>query len=106
MNNFKDYNLLNNKTTSSSLNYNYSDYNNYKSWSNSGRSIIKVSSIDEYSNIITSNFKTNRLHKMEEPYSTPTNTDLSWSNMNTAYMNMNKKNVDGKKKIKNNIKLI
>ena len=93
MNNFKDYNLLNNKTTSSSLNYNYSDYNNYKSWSNSGRSIIKVSSKDEY-------------NKMEEPYSTPTNTDLSWSNMNTAYMNMNKKNVDGKKKIKNNIKLI
>jgi hypothetical protein len=99
MNNFKDYNLLNNKTTSSSLNYNYSDYNNYKSWSNSGGSNIKVSSIDEFSNIVTSNFKTNRLQKLDEPYSTPTNTDLSWSNKNTACMNINKNDAGQNNKI-------
>ena len=98
MNNFKNYNLLDNNTTSSTLNYNYNDYNNYKSWSNTGRTNIKVSSIDEHNNIITTSFKTNRIPKMYNPYLTPTEPTLSWSNK----VNKNSKNNTNNKNNKKN----
>ena len=60
------------------LNYAKKDYNNYQSWSNVGRSNIKISSVDENGNVLTNSFKTSRLQPLSIPSSTFTDIQLSW----------------------------
>ena len=60
------------------LNYNYSSYNNYQSWSNVGRSKISISTIDESGNIQTIYQNTSRLQRLTTPFSTFTDVNLSW----------------------------
>lgn len=63
---------------SNDLNYKYQDYNNYNSWSNKIIGNIKISSIDEYNNIQTNNFKNNKLEILKSPYQTFVDVNLAW----------------------------
>mgnify|MGYP001449959616 CR=1 FL=1 len=80
MNNLPDYDLLKNKTTNSTLNYNYSEYNNYNSWSNYGVNNITMSIIDQYGNIETSNHDYTKLPRLNDPFATFGNVKKSWVN--------------------------
>ena len=71
----ENYSLLNNKSTNSNLNYNTSHYNNYQSWSNVGRGMIKLSEVDDNGN--TQTVKQN-FSRLSEPTSTQTDINLSW----------------------------
>tara|TARA_B100000795_G_scaffold269311_2_gene258330 strand:- start:313 stop:564 length:252 start_codon:yes stop_codon:yes gene_type:complete len=75
--NLENYSLLS-KSQNNNLNYKYNQYNNYQSWSNVGRSLIKISSIDENGNTQTINQHTSRIQRLSNPYSTPTDVNLSW----------------------------
>ena len=77
-NNLENYNLLKNNSTNNNLNYNHQDYNNYQSWSNVGRSFIKISGIDEHGNIQTSTQDTSRLQRLTKPFATFADVNLSW----------------------------
>jgi hypothetical protein len=76
--NLENYSLLKNNSTNTNLNYNQTSYNNYQSWSNKGRSFIKISSIDEHGNIETSSHDSSRLQKLQKPYATFGDVELSW----------------------------
>ena len=73
--NLENYSLLKSNNTH---NYNNKNYNNYQSWSNVRNSIIKISSIDEHGNTQTTEQKTSKLERLNEPVSTFTDTNLSW----------------------------
>tara|TARA_B110001469_G_C9505526_1_gene252201 strand:+ start:527 stop:772 length:246 start_codon:yes stop_codon:yes gene_type:complete len=75
--NLANYNLLD-KSTNNNLNYNYKNYDNYQSWSNIRYSNIVISSIDVSGNALTTNQKTSRLQRLNDPYDTPTDEKLSW----------------------------
>lgn len=74
----ENYSLLNNKSTNSNLNYNTPNYNNYQSWSNVGRGIIKFSNVDNNGNTQTLKQNYSRLPRLSEPTSTQTDINLSW----------------------------
>tara|TARA_Y100001936_G_C15755604_1_gene498415 strand:- start:286 stop:534 length:249 start_codon:yes stop_codon:yes gene_type:complete len=77
-NNLENYNLLDNSSCTSNLNYNNKSYNNYQSWSNVGQSLIKISSVDEHGNIQTNNQDTSRLQRLTKPFATFGDVNLSW----------------------------
>ena len=62
------------------LNYQYQDYNNYNSWSNKNKGDVKISSIDEFNNIQTKNFKNNKLESLKSPFQTFVDVNLAWVN--------------------------
>tara|TARA_B100000767_G_scaffold242724_1_gene239943 strand:+ start:2020 stop:2268 length:249 start_codon:yes stop_codon:yes gene_type:complete len=74
----ENYSLLNNKSSNSNLNYNHYHYNNYQSWSNVGKGIIKLWSIDKNGNTQNVNNYFSRLERLTEPTSTQTDINLSW----------------------------
>lgn len=74
----ENYSLLKNNTTGSNLNYNFPNYNNYQSWSNVGRGLIKLSGVDDSSNIQTVKQDFSRLQRLPDPYATHADTNLSW----------------------------
>ena len=69
-NNLKNYNLLENNSANNNLNYTNESYNNYQSWSNVGRSFIKISGVDEHGNIQTNSQETSRLQRLTKPFAT------------------------------------
>ena len=75
--NIENYTLLN---SANNLNYDTKTYNNYQSWSNVGRGMIKISSIDENGNTQSLNQKTSRLQRLSSPFSTFADVNLSWVN--------------------------
>lgn len=76
--NLENYSLLDNKSTNNTLNYTQQNYNNYQSWSNIGRGEIKLSNIDEHGNIQTSEHGSSRLQRLQRPYATFADVNLSW----------------------------
>ena len=77
-NNLENYSLLENNSTNNNLNYNVTSYNNYQSWSNVGRDEIKLSNIDEHGNIQTSEHDSSRLQRLQRPFATFADVNLSW----------------------------
>jgi hypothetical protein len=77
--NLENYSLLDNKSTNSHLNYNQPSYNNYQSWSNISRGEIKLSNIDEHGNIQTSEHDSSKLQRLQRPYATFGDVNLSWA---------------------------
>ncbi len=77
--NLENYSLLDNKSTNNHLNYNQPNYNNYQSWSNVGRGEIKLSNIDEHGNIQTSEHDSSKLQRLQRPYATFADVNLSWA---------------------------
>ena len=77
-NNLENYSLLENNSTNNNLNYNVTSYNNYQSWSNVGRGEIKLSNIDEHGNIQTSEQDSSRLQRLQRPFATFAEVNLSW----------------------------
>ena len=77
-NNLKNYNLLENNSANNNLNYTNESYDNYQSWSNVGRSFIKISGVDEDGNIQTNSQETSRLQRLTKPFATFADVNLSW----------------------------
>lgn len=77
-NNLKNYNLLENNSANNNLNYINESYDNYQSWSNVGRSFIKISGVDEHGNIQTNSQETSRLQRLTKPFATFADVNLSW----------------------------
>ncbi len=77
--NLENYSLLDNKSTNIHLNYNQPSYNNYQSWSNISRGEIKLSNIDEHGNIQTSEHESSKLQRLQRPYATFGDVNLSWA---------------------------
>tara|TARA_B100001093_G_C26816649_1_gene1010026 strand:+ start:1719 stop:1967 length:249 start_codon:yes stop_codon:yes gene_type:complete len=77
-NNLKNYNLLENNSANNNLNYTNESYDNYQSWSNVGRSFIKISGVDEHGNIQTNSQETSRLQRLTKPFATFADVNLSW----------------------------
>ncbi len=75
--NQENYTLMN-SSTGNNLNYDFKNYNNYQSWSNVGRGLIKISSVDENGNTQTINQDTSRLQRLSDPFSTMADVNLSW----------------------------
>jgi hypothetical protein len=67
------------------------DYNNYQSWSNVGRGMISINSIDQYSNIINNYYNYSKLQPLNHPFSTFGDTNLNWAPYDSVHSQPNNK---------------